>query len=66
MSGDGSEGTRGRGKTNCNNNFVLQYGTINEMVLREKGKSTRELISKCKINKRQWNKIPFEKETFLK
>ena len=66
MSGDGSEGTRGRGKTNCNNSFVLQYGIKNEMVLREKGKNTRELINKCQFNKRQWNKIPFEKETFLK
>ena len=36
------------------------------MVVREPEGGTRELISKCQFNKRQWNIIPFERETFGK
>ena len=31
----------------------------------EKGGRTTEFICKCQFNKRQWNIIPFERETFL-
>ena len=36
------------------------------MVLRVQGGRTRELICKCQFNKRQWNVIPFERDTFFK
>ena len=39
---------------------------MDEMVLREKGERTRELICKCQFNNRQLNIIPFKRENFFK
>ena len=50
MEGEGSEGTRGRDKIIVI--LVLSHDSfIDEMVLREQGVGTRELICKCQFNK---------------
>ena len=65
MEGDGSEGTRGRDQTIVI--LVLSHDrVIDEMVLREPGGRTKELICKCQFNKRKRNIIPFERQTFCK